>query len=103
MTYDDRAEAEIAVLTEVITAVDAALRDAAPAQRRPRSRRARVLAVVLYELIASARTTAGPDAGRLYTAPILDSLIDNVPAVDELSVLDLLVAFLAAQHTATDP
>ncbi|MBF6471203.1 MULTISPECIES: hypothetical protein [Nocardia] len=99
MTYDDRAEAEIAVLADVIAAVDAALSDVA----RPGEQRAYVLATVLYELIASARTAAGPDSGRLYAAPILDSIIENVAAADELTLLDILVSFLVARHKTTDP
>ncbi|MBF6336937.1 hypothetical protein IU450_13715 [Nocardia abscessus] len=103
MTYDDRAEAEIAVLADVIAAVDAAMSDAARRQQHPSEQRAYVLATVLYELIASARTAAGPDSGRLYAAPILDSIIENVAAADELSLLDLLVSLLVTRHTATDP
>ncbi|WP_280257799.1 hypothetical protein [Nocardia abscessus] len=101
MTYDDRAEAEIAVLADVIAAVDAALSGAACGH--PSEQRAYVLATVLYELIASARTAAGPDSGRLYAAPILDSIIENVASADELSLLDLLVSFLATRHKTTDP
>ncbi|WP_159838604.1 hypothetical protein [Nocardia sp. CY41] len=71
MNYDVQAEAEIDVLTDVLatldkaakTAIDRGLGDAA---------RLRLFAVVLYELIVSARSVAGPDAGRLYAAPILD-------------------------------
>ncbi|WP_280296619.1 hypothetical protein [Nocardia abscessus] len=101
MTYDDRAEAEIAVLADVIAAVDAALSGAACGH--PSEQRAYVLATVLYELIASARTAAGPDSGRLYAAPILDSIIENVASADELSLLDLLVSFLVTRHKTTDP
>ncbi|WP_067462406.1 hypothetical protein [Nocardia amamiensis] len=101
MNYDHRAIAEIAVLADLIAAIDTALADAAC--RFPGTRRAHVFAVVLYELIASARTVAGPDAGRVYAAPILDSLIDDAPAADELSILDLLVPVLVACHIANEP
>jgi hypothetical protein len=99
--YDERAEAEIAVLTDTIAAVDAALTDAIRHGRRPRCRRAHVIAVVLYELIASARTAAGPETGRLYAAPILDSFVENQPTVNEVSPLDLLIPFLVTRHTTS--
>ncbi|MEV6321291.1 hypothetical protein AB0M45_08855 [Nocardia sp. NPDC051787] len=95
--------AEIAVLAELLAAIDTALADAAHRDRHPGDGRAHVIAVVLYELIASARTVVGPDTGRLYAAPILDSLIDDAPAADELSILDLLVPVLVASHIANEP
>jgi hypothetical protein len=98
MIYDERAEAEIAVLTDVIVAVDAALAGAACEGRRPSDQRAHVVAIVLYELIASARTVAGPDTGRLYASPLLDHPLEN--AAPELSPLDLLIPLLVNRHTS---
>ncbi|WP_330229006.1 hypothetical protein OHA40_23305 [Nocardia sp. NBC_00508] len=102
MNYDHRALAEIAVLADLITAIDTALADAACRDRHPGARRAHLFAVVLYELIVSARTVVGPDGGRLYAAPILDSVIDDAPAADELSILDLLVPVLVARHITNE-
>ncbi|MGK8523737.1 hypothetical protein ACRS6B_20340 [Nocardia asteroides] len=99
--YDERAEAEIAILTDTIAAVDAALTDAARHGRRPHCRRAHVIAVVLYELITSARNVAGPETGRLYAAPILDSLVEHAPTSSEISPLDLLIPLLVTRHTTT--
>ncbi|WP_063048717.1 hypothetical protein [Nocardia arthritidis] len=98
MIYDQRAEAEIAVLTDVIVAVDAALAVAACEGRRPSDQRAHLVAIVLYELIDSARTVAGPDTGRLYAAPLLDHPLEN--AAPDLSPLDLLIPLLIDRHTS---
>jgi hypothetical protein len=49
-------------------------------------------------LIASARTVAGPDTGRLYAAPLLDQPLEN--AAPELSPLDLLIPLLVNRHTS---
>ncbi|MEU7767028.1 hypothetical protein AB0B25_18105 [Nocardia sp. NPDC049190] len=96
--FDHRAEAEISVLIDVVARVDAALADAARYQQHPGSGRARIYATVLYELIVSARQTHGPDAGRLYAAPILDSLIEDIADADERTLLDLLVPEIVARR-----
>ncbi|MEU1550705.1 hypothetical protein [Nocardia sp. NPDC005745] len=92
MNYDARAEAEIDVLTDVLTALDTTTGTAHP--KIGDADRVRLFAVVLYELIVSARSVAGPDAGRLYAAPILDPIIEGVTIADEISPLDLLIPAL---------
>ncbi|MEU7633692.1 hypothetical protein AB0C34_27565 [Nocardia sp. NPDC049220] len=99
MTYDYRGEAEIAILADVL----AILADTSPTalgSELSDTDRAQVFAEVLYELIVSARTVVGPDTGRLYAAPVLDSILDNAPAAEEVSALDLLIPALIA-HRAT--
>ncbi|UAK29763.1 hypothetical protein K8O92_17230 [Nocardia asteroides] len=98
MNYDARYEAEIDVLMDVLTAL-------ANTAERPadcnlsEADRVRLFAVVLYELIVSARSVAGPDAGRLYAAPILDPIIEGV--VEEVTPLDLLISALLVHQTPT--
>ncbi|MFR9767205.1 hypothetical protein [Nocardia sp. SC052] len=95
MNYDVPAEAEIDVLTDVLTALGNATRTAV-GRRLSEADRVRLFAVVLYELIVSARSVAGPDAGRLYAAPILDPIIEGPAFADEVSPLDLLIPALLA-------
>ncbi|WP_159920083.1 MULTISPECIES: hypothetical protein [Nocardia] len=98
MNYDARCEAEVDVLMDVLTAL-------ANTAERPaicnlsEADRVRLFAVVLYELIVSARSVAGPDAGRLYAAPILDPIIEGV--VEEVTPLDLLISALLGHQTPT--
>ncbi|WP_330231586.1 hypothetical protein OHA40_03275 [Nocardia sp. NBC_00508] len=100
MTGDQDAEracAELDVLTDVIgtlvTATADAVRDGMTATTR-----ARVIAMVVYELITSARTAAAPHSGRLYAAPVLDPIIDNIPDADDITFLDLLIPAIIGQH-----
>ncbi|MEU1994517.1 hypothetical protein ABZ511_08715 [Nocardia gamkensis] len=93
MNYDARAEAEIDVLTDVLTALGNAARTAT-GRRLSDADRVRLFAVVLYELVVSARGVAGPDTGRLYAAPILDPIIEGVAIADEVAPLDLLISAL---------
>ncbi|MEU5758604.1 hypothetical protein [Nocardia sp. NPDC047648] len=92
MNYDARAVAEIDVLTDVLTALGATTSTAC--RKIGDADCVRLFAVVLYELIVSARSVAGPDAGRLYAAPILDPIIEGVTIADEVSPLDLLIPAL---------
>ncbi|WP_454197952.1 hypothetical protein [Nocardia sp. Marseille-Q1738] len=96
---EDRAAAEIDVLTDVLTTVVSCT----DGKGMTGAARVRVFALVIYELIASARTVPAPDTGRLYAAPILDPILDSVPAAEELTVLDLLIPVLVAQHDNPDP
>ncbi|WP_280250819.1 hypothetical protein [Nocardia abscessus] len=93
MNYDVRQEAEIAVLMDVLTALANAAETPAN-YNLSEADRVRLFAVVLFELIVSARSVAGPDAGRLYAAPILDPIIEDVAVADEVSPLDLLIPAL---------
>ncbi|MEU5761067.1 hypothetical protein [Nocardia sp. NPDC047648] len=100
MTGDQDAErsaAELDVLTDVIgtlmTATADAVRDGMSATTR-----VRVMAMVIYELISSARTAAGPHTGRLYAGPLLDPIIDNIPAAEDITFLDLLIPAIISQH-----
>ncbi|MCC3329461.1 hypothetical protein [Nocardia abscessus] len=100
MTDDQDAErsaAELDVLTDVIgtlvTATTDAVRDG-----MTDTTRIRVMAMVIFELISSARTAAGPHTGRLYAAPVLDPIIDNIPAADDITFLDLLIPAIIGQH-----
>ncbi|MGW5374384.1 hypothetical protein ACWESM_03000 [Nocardia sp. NPDC003999] len=98
MNYDTRAEAEIDVLTDVLTALGNATATAA-GRRLSDADRLRLFAVVLYELFVSARRVAGPDAGRLYAAPLLDPVLEGAGIADELSPLDLLIPALLDLQT----
>ncbi|WP_280352411.1 hypothetical protein [Nocardia abscessus] len=93
MSNDARAGAEIAVLTDVLTALGEAA-STSTGRKLGDADRARLFAVVLYELIVSARSVAGLDAGRLYAAPILDPIIQGVAIADGVSRLDLLIPAL---------
>ncbi|MBF6218044.1 hypothetical protein IU479_07965 [Nocardia abscessus] len=99
MNYDARQEAEIDVLIDVLTALANAAE--VPANcKLSEADRVRLFAVVLFELIVSARSVAGPDAGRLYAAPILDPIIEGVGVADEVSALDLLIPALHVHQTS---
>ncbi|MBF6466687.1 hypothetical protein IU427_16080 [Nocardia beijingensis] len=93
MNYDARAEAEIDVLMDVLAALDAATRKTARGGLSD-TERIRLSAVVLYELIVSARGVAGPDTGRLYAASILDPIIEGLAVADDVSLLDVLIPAL---------
>ncbi|MEU2123810.1 hypothetical protein [Nocardia niwae] len=93
MSYDARAEAEIDVLMDVLAALDAATAATARGGLSD-TERIRLSAVVLYELIVSARNVAGPDTGRLYAASILDPIIEGLAVADEVSLLDVLIPAL---------
>ncbi|MEU2093021.1 hypothetical protein [Nocardia beijingensis] len=100
MTRDqdaERADAELDVLTDVIGTLVAATADAVR-DGMSDTGRVRVMAMVVYALISSARSVAGPHTGRLYAAPVLDSIIDNIPAAEELTLLDLLIPAIIGQH-----
>lgn len=98
MNYDARQEAEIDVLIDVLTALANAAE--VPANcKLSEADRVRLFAVVLFELIVSARSVAGPDAGRLYAAPILDPIIEAVAVADEVSPMDLLIPALLVHQT----
>ncbi|WP_280251249.1 hypothetical protein [Nocardia abscessus] len=101
MTGDQDAErnaAELDVLTEVIGTLIAstavAVRDG-----MTEATRVRLMARVVFELISSARNAAAPHTGRLYAAPVLDPIIDNLPAADEITFLDLLIPAIIGQHS----
>ncbi|MGY1942560.1 hypothetical protein [Nocardia asiatica] len=93
----ERADAELDVLTDVIgtlvTTTAAASRDG-----MSDTTRVRVMAMVIYELISSARTAAAPHTGRLYAAPLLDPIVENIPAAEDLTFLDLLIPAIIGQH-----
>ncbi|MEU5763637.1 hypothetical protein [Nocardia sp. NPDC047648] len=93
----ERAEAELDVLTDVIGTLVAATADALR-DGMSHTTRVRVMAVVVYALISSARTAAGPHTGRLYAAPLLDPIIDNIPAADDITLLDLLIPAVIGHH-----
>ncbi|WP_043733817.1 hypothetical protein [Nocardia asiatica] len=92
-----RADAELDVLTDVLGTLVAATADAVR-DGMSDTTRVRVMAMVVYELISSARTAAGPHTGRLYAAPVLDPIIENIPAADDLTLLDLLIPAIIGQH-----
>ncbi|MFE7745008.1 hypothetical protein [Nocardia sp. NPDC057455] len=98
MNSDARAEAEIDVLTDVLTTLGKAA-NTHVGRRLGDADRARLFAVVLYELIVSARNVAGPDAGRLYAAPVLDPIIEGLAVAEEVSPLDLLIPALLNLQT----
>ncbi|MEV6256461.1 hypothetical protein ACIHAX_25115 [Nocardia sp. NPDC051929] len=93
----ERSAAELDVLTEVIgtlvTTTTDAVRDG-----MTEAARAHVMAKVIYVLITSARTAAAPHTGRLYAAAVLDPIIENTSAADEITLLDLLIPALIGQH-----
>ncbi|UAK35162.1 hypothetical protein K8O92_15875 [Nocardia asteroides] len=93
----ERSAAELDVLTDVIgtlvTATAEAVRDG-----MSDTIRVRVIAMVVFELISSARTAAGPHTGRLYAAPVLDPILDNISAADDITLLDLLIPEIIGQH-----
>ncbi|MET9286061.1 hypothetical protein [Nocardia beijingensis] len=93
----ERAEAELDVLTDVIGTLVAATADAVR-DGMSDAARVRVMAMVVYALISSARTVAGPHTGRLYAAPVLDPIIENIPAAEDLTFLDLLIPAIIGQH-----
>ncbi|MEU1998615.1 hypothetical protein ABZ511_29600 [Nocardia gamkensis] len=95
----ERAAAELDVLTDVIgTLITATATADAVRDGMSDTTRVRVMAMVVYELINSARTAAGPHTGRLYAAPLLDPIIDNIPAADDITLLDLLIPAIIGQH-----
>jgi hypothetical protein len=102
MNFDARAEAEIDVLTEVLAALGNAA-GTATGRTLNDVDRMRLFAVVLYELIASARSVAGPDMGRLYAAPILDPIIEGAAIADEVSPMDLLILTTFERRTPRSP
>ncbi|NKY27683.1 hypothetical protein [Nocardia gamkensis] len=100
MTDDQDAErsaAELDVLTDVVGTLMTATADAVLAGMSDTTR-VRVMAMVVYELISSARTAAAPHTGRLYAAPVLDPIIENIPAAEDLTFLDLLIPAIIGQH-----
>ncbi|MEV6325958.1 hypothetical protein AB0M45_33045 [Nocardia sp. NPDC051787] len=93
----ERSAAELDVMTDVIGTLVAATADAVR-DGMSDTNRVRVIAMVVYELISSARTAAAPHTGRLYAAPVLDPIIDNIPAADDITFLDLLIPAIIGQH-----
>ncbi|MBF6229617.1 hypothetical protein IU470_31600 [Nocardia abscessus] len=93
----ERADAELDVLTDVIGALVAATTDAVR-DGMTDTTRVRVMAMVVLELISSARDAAAPHTGRLYAAPVLDPIIENIPAAEDLTFLDLLIPAIIGQH-----
>ncbi|BDT96623.1 hypothetical protein IFM12275_65990 [Nocardia sputorum] len=93
MNYDAQAEAEIDVLTDVLATLDNAAKTAI-GRGLDDAARLRLFAVVLYELIISARSIACPEAGQLYAAPILDPIIEGLVVADEVTAMDLLIPAL---------
>ncbi|MGK8491487.1 hypothetical protein [Nocardia asiatica] len=93
----ERAAAELDVLTDVIGTLVAATADALR-DGMTETTRVRVMAMIVFELISSARTASPPHTGRLYAAPVLDPIIDNIPAADEITLLDLLIPAIIGQH-----
>ncbi|WP_159920947.1 MULTISPECIES: hypothetical protein [Nocardia] len=93
----ERSAAELDVLTDVIGTLVTATADAVRAGMSDTTR-VRVMAKVVFELISSARTAAGPHTGRLYAAPVLDPIIDNISAADDITLLDLLIPAIIGQH-----
>ncbi|MBF6202612.1 hypothetical protein IU483_00585 [Streptomyces gardneri] len=93
----ERSAAELDVLTDVIGTLVAATADAVR-DGMSDTTRVRVMAMVVYALISSARTAAGPHTGRLYAAPLLDPIIENIPAAEDLNFLDLLIPAIIGQH-----
>jgi hypothetical protein len=93
----ERSAAELDVLTDVIGTLVTATADAVRAGMSDTTR-VRVMAMVVFELISSARTAAGPHTGRLYAAPVLDPIIDNISAADDITLLDLLIPAIIGQH-----
>ncbi|WP_067478109.1 hypothetical protein [Nocardia amamiensis] len=100
MTRDQDAErsaAELDVLTDVIGTLVTSTADAVR-DGMSDTTRVRVIAMVVYELISSARTAAAPHTGRLYAAPVLDPIVDNIPTADDITFLDLLIPAIIGQH-----
>ncbi|WP_063052699.1 hypothetical protein [Nocardia arthritidis] len=93
----ERAAAELDVLTEVIDTLVIITAEAVP-DGMTGAARAQVIAKVIYVLITSARTAAAPHTGRLYAAAVLDPIIENIPADDEITLLDLLIPAIIGQH-----
>ncbi|WP_280475422.1 hypothetical protein [Nocardia asiatica] len=93
----EREAAELDVLIDVIGTLMAATADAVR-DGMSDTARVRVMAMVVYELISSARTAAGPHTGRLYAAPVLDPIIENISAADDITFLDLLIPAIIGQH-----
>ncbi|WP_280261771.1 hypothetical protein [Nocardia abscessus] len=93
----ERAAAELDVLTDVIGTLMTATADAVRDGMTDITR-VRVMSMVVYELISSARTAAAPHTGRLYAAPLLDPIIDNISAADDITLLDLLIPAIIGQH-----
>ncbi|MGK8509743.1 hypothetical protein ACRS5S_17410 [Nocardia asiatica] len=93
----ERAAAELDVLIDVIGTLMVATADAVR-DGMTQTTRVRVMALVVFELISSARTASPPHTGRLYAAPVLDPIIDNIPAADEITLLDLLIPAIIGQH-----
>ncbi|MGY1978360.1 hypothetical protein [Nocardia gipuzkoensis] len=93
----ERAAAELDVLTDVIGTLITATADAVQ-NRMSDTTRVRVMSMLVYELISSARTAAAPHTGRLYAAPLLDPIIDNISAADDITFLDLLIPAIIGQH-----
>ncbi|VFA97901.1 hypothetical protein [Nocardia cyriacigeorgica] len=71
-------EIEIAVLREVIDAVDARL-DTIAHLTVPRSK---VYAAIIYAVLSSARSTGHYGAGMLGNAPLLDSILSGAEGTD---------------------
>ncbi|MBF6088405.1 hypothetical protein IU438_12910 [Nocardia cyriacigeorgica] len=71
-------EIEIAVLREVIDAVDARL-DTIARLTVPRSK---VYAAIIYAVLSSARSTGHYGAGMLANAPLLDSILSGAEGTD---------------------
>jgi hypothetical protein len=94
---DERAAAELDVLTEVIGTLVTTTAEAVPGGMTDAAR-AHVMAKVIYVLITSARTAAAPHTGRLYAAAVLDPIVENIPAADEITLLDLLIPAIIGQH-----
>ncbi|WP_280253601.1 hypothetical protein [Nocardia abscessus] len=100
MTDDQDAErnaAELDVLTDVIGTLVANTADAVR-DGMTDTTRVRLMARIVFALILSARNAAAPHTGRLYAAPVLDPIIDNIPAADEITFLDLLIPAIIGQH-----
>ncbi|MGY2032052.1 hypothetical protein [Nocardia gipuzkoensis] len=93
----ERNAAELDVLTEVIGTLVASTADAVR-DGMTDTTRVRLMARVVFALISSARNAAAPHTGRLYAAPVLDPIIDNLPAADEITFLDLLIPAIIGQH-----
>ncbi|MGY1937526.1 hypothetical protein [Nocardia gipuzkoensis] len=93
----ERTAAELDILTDVIGTLMAATEDAAR-DGMTDTTRVRVMSMVVHELISSARTAAAPHTGRLCAAPLLDPIIDNISAADDITLLDLLIPAIIGQH-----
>ncbi|MGK8489987.1 hypothetical protein [Nocardia asiatica] len=93
----ERSAAELDVLTDVIGTLITATADAVQ-DGMSDTTRIHVMAMLVLELINSARTAAAPHTGRLYAAPLLDPIIDNIPAADDITFLDLLIPAIIGKH-----